>query len=147
MLSGVGPIEELGKHGIKAVHELPHLGRNLQDHCFSSVGIVYKREVEAVAAGDQQSPTPMVWFKLPSVISSPEHSALSPQTKEFLSQETVPSVEVATHTPPALASYTPSVEDVAAGLSFLGIIYLVMNPQSRGVSFPFHSHELISSSA
>jgi len=31
-LSGIGPGEELAKHGIKSVHELPGVGENLQDH-------------------------------------------------------------------------------------------------------------------
>jgi len=32
LLSGVGPREELDKHGIPQQHELPGVGRNLQDH-------------------------------------------------------------------------------------------------------------------
>ncbi len=32
MLSGVGPVEELKKHGIGLVHELQGVGENLQDH-------------------------------------------------------------------------------------------------------------------
>ena len=32
MLSGIGPPEELGRHGIEVVHDLPGVGRNLQDH-------------------------------------------------------------------------------------------------------------------
>ncbi|MCF8467326.1 MAG: choline dehydrogenase [Sneathiella sp.] len=32
MLSGIGPVDELGKHGIKVIHDLPGVGRNLQDH-------------------------------------------------------------------------------------------------------------------
>ncbi len=32
MLSGVGPSEELAKHGIAIVHDLPGVGRNLHDH-------------------------------------------------------------------------------------------------------------------
>ena len=32
LLSGVGPKDELQKHGIAMVHELPGVGRNLQDH-------------------------------------------------------------------------------------------------------------------
>lgn len=41
MLSGVGPRDELNRHGIPVVHELPGVGHNLQDHidyvmCFRS---------------------------------------------------------------------------------------------------------------
>lgn len=32
LLSGVGPREEIETHGIQVVHELPGVGRNLQDH-------------------------------------------------------------------------------------------------------------------
>lgn len=32
MLSGIGPAAELGQHGIEAVHDLPGVGKNLQDH-------------------------------------------------------------------------------------------------------------------
>jgi len=32
MLSGVGPAEELRRHGIPVVHDLPGVGRNLHDH-------------------------------------------------------------------------------------------------------------------
>ena len=32
MLSGIGPADELAKHGIEVRHDLPGVGRNLQDH-------------------------------------------------------------------------------------------------------------------
>jgi len=32
MLSGVGPADQLRRHGIAVVHDLPGVGRNLQDH-------------------------------------------------------------------------------------------------------------------
>jgi len=32
MLSGIGPADELAAHGIRAVHDLPGVGKNLQDH-------------------------------------------------------------------------------------------------------------------
>jgi len=33
MLSGIGPAEELQRHGIAVQHALPGVGQNLQDHC------------------------------------------------------------------------------------------------------------------
>jgi choline dehydrogenase len=39
LLSGVGPAAELGAVGIQPLHDLPGVGRNLQDH--ASIGIVY----------------------------------------------------------------------------------------------------------
>jgi len=32
MLSGIGPADELGRHGITVKHEMPGVGQNLQDH-------------------------------------------------------------------------------------------------------------------
>ncbi len=32
LLSGIGPVDELKKHGIEVVHELPGVGQNLHDH-------------------------------------------------------------------------------------------------------------------
>ena len=32
LLSGVGPADEIRRHGIESVHELPGVGKNLQDH-------------------------------------------------------------------------------------------------------------------
>ncbi|MBV8666872.1 MAG: choline dehydrogenase [Burkholderiaceae bacterium] len=43
MLSGIGPKDELQKHGIAVVHESPGVGRNLQDH----IDIVHSYEAGA----------------------------------------------------------------------------------------------------
>jgi choline dehydrogenase-like flavoprotein len=92
MLSGVGPKEELQKHRIPLIHELPMVGKNLQDHCFSSVGIVMKRDECSPASTGQQSPTPMGWFKIPTVLSSKEHESLPGKLKTFLDMPTVPTI-------------------------------------------------------
>jgi choline dehydrogenase len=39
LLSGVGPAEELQRHGIGVVHALPGVGRNLQDHLAAYVSV------------------------------------------------------------------------------------------------------------
>lgn len=36
MRSGLGPVEELKKHGIECKVDLPGVGQNLQDHCVSN---------------------------------------------------------------------------------------------------------------
>ena len=38
MLSGIGPADELARHGIPVVHELPGVGQNLQDHLDFIIG-------------------------------------------------------------------------------------------------------------
>ena len=94
MLSGVGPKDELEKHRIPVLHDLPQLGKNLQDHCFSSVGIVSKKDHTAPEI--QQSPSPMGWFKIPSISSSSEFGDLSQERKAFLQRRFVPIIEIAT---------------------------------------------------
>jgi choline dehydrogenase len=37
LLSGIGPADEIGRHGIKPVHDLPGVGKNLQDHLHGAV--------------------------------------------------------------------------------------------------------------
>ena len=45
MLSGVGPGDELAAHGIKAVHDLPGVGKNLQEHILTFVQFATKGPV------------------------------------------------------------------------------------------------------
>ncbi|KAG9248606.1 hypothetical protein BJ878DRAFT_487543 [Calycina marina] len=125
MLSGIGPANELQKHGIPLVHDLPMVGQNLEDHCFTPIGIAMEKNEQSI--GDVQSPSPMGWFKLPSVIDSEEHKDLSPRMKKFLQKPTVPLFEISTHTPPSFLSYEPG-----PNTAYLGAICLIMNPQSRG---------------
>ncbi|KAM3069359.1 hypothetical protein ACMFMF_008576 [Clarireedia jacksonii] len=96
MLSGLGPEEELKTFHIPVVKHLPMVGRNLQDHCFSPIGIVMKEDETKSADGGTQSPSPMGWFKLPSVLASPEYEALESRKRDFLQRPTIPSHEIAT---------------------------------------------------
>ena len=91
--SGVGPPEELEKHGIPVVHALPGVGRHLQDHCMSSIGVVIRRENNEPTSG--QRPTPMGWFKFKGLQDLHEFRGLSPEWQEFLDKPTVPHWELA----------------------------------------------------
>jgi choline dehydrogenase-like flavoprotein len=42
MLSGIGPADQLKKHGIQVIHDASQVGQNLQDHISASVG--YRRK-------------------------------------------------------------------------------------------------------
>ncbi|KAH5044172.1 hypothetical protein HBI65_212070 [Parastagonospora nodorum] len=126
-LSGIGPADELKKHNITLVHELPRVGENLQDHCFSTVGIVLEKDTTLSPSPESQSPTPMGWFKLPSVEVSPEFRQLPQRVKQHMIKPTVPAMEVATHSPPSFLAYTPSPSE-----NYFGAICLTMNPQSKG---------------
>lgn len=43
MLSGIGPAEELNKHGIPPIHVAPQVGQNLQDHLDYTLSYKFKR--------------------------------------------------------------------------------------------------------
>jgi choline dehydrogenase-like flavoprotein len=94
LLSGVGPDEELKRHEIKLVSKLQMVGRNLQDHCFSAVGIALKKGTTTEVAS--QSPSPMGWFKLPELNHTPESRGLPLPVQEHRLRETVPDFEIAT---------------------------------------------------
>jgi len=94
LLSGVGPAEELSRHQIKQVHELPMVGLNLQDHCFSAIGIVLDRKADKDIF--TQSPSPMGWFKLASVTDTQECVELPEPIRTNRLRATVPDFEIAT---------------------------------------------------
>jgi choline dehydrogenase len=48
--SGIGPADELAANGIEARHDLPGVGRNLQDH--PAIGVHYRATPETIAALD-----------------------------------------------------------------------------------------------
>ncbi|KAF2475007.1 alcohol oxidase [Lindgomyces ingoldianus] len=127
MLSGVGPAEELKKHKIPIIQHLPMVGQNLQDHCFSAAGTVLNEDPFLPPGPPSQSPTPMGWFKLPSVTTSPEFQALPTRIQQHMHKPTIPAMEIATHSPNAFLEYTP-----APDTTYFGAICLLLNPQSRG---------------
>ncbi len=45
MLSGIGPADELKAAGISAIHDLPGVGKNLQDHPMVSVGYLCTQKI------------------------------------------------------------------------------------------------------
>jgi choline dehydrogenase-like flavoprotein len=94
LLSGVGTADELSRHGIKQVQELPAVGQNLQDHCFSAMGIVLDRKADTNVVS--QSPSPMGWFKLPNLAETQECIGLPEQIRKHRLRATVPDFEIAT---------------------------------------------------
>jgi choline dehydrogenase-like flavoprotein len=103
LLSGIGPVEELQKHSIPVIKDLPMVGNNLQDHCFASIGIAVKSEGEPEI---RQSPSPMGWAKLPSILESVEYRNLPLETREFLLKTTTPIFEICT------VSTYPSIDTI-----------------------------------
>jgi choline dehydrogenase-like flavoprotein len=50
LLSGIGPRAELGRHGIDVLHDLPGVGRNLQDHLDTTI-IIRDKSRRAIGVG------------------------------------------------------------------------------------------------
>ncbi|KAI1633044.1 glucose-methanol-choline oxidoreductase-like protein [Biscogniauxia mediterranea] len=123
LLSGIGSQEHLNQHGISIIKNLPGVGKNLQDHCFGVAAIVVKKES---GQDFQQSPTPMGWFKVPSLVKSEEFKELPVDTQKYLNQADVPNWEFAALTPLFSATSLEPDEKIISG------ICLLMNPQSRG---------------
>ncbi len=61
MLSGIGPRQEIEKHGIKLVHELPGVGQNLQDHLDATV-MIRDRSKQSVGLALSFIPRAIVGF-------------------------------------------------------------------------------------
>ena len=94
LLSGVGPGEEFNRHGIEQIHELPMVGQNLQDHCFSSMGVVLDRKPDTKVVS--QSPSPMGWFKAENVTDTRECIELPEHIRTHRLRAKVPDFEIAT---------------------------------------------------
>lgn len=118
MLSGIGPASELQKHGIEVKLDMPEVGQNLQDHCFSTATLLrqpgtddrseYEKNAEIARKkwleekdksglmGTMHCSVPMGWFKSTEVLESEEFKALDQNTRDHVSKPTVPIFEVAT---------------------------------------------------
>ena len=123
MLSGIGPADELQKHGIPIVHDLPDVGKHLQDHCFATATLLqqpgtndrhaFESDAQAVAAARAQYAkdrsglmshmncgTPMGWFKNDKILETEQFRALDRHIQEHMRKPTVPMWEIVTHIPP-----------------------------------------------
>ncbi|MCJ1453409.1 hypothetical protein MMC28_003756 [Mycoblastus sanguinarius] len=152
LLSGVGPAEEIQAQGIKVVHDLPGVGKNLQDHAglclldlmdtkFSSRATFRAGSCELEAAREQwkkdgtgllatnSSCSLIAFVKDDSLISSSAFKSLDHATQDYIKQPTCPHFELYINGPPPPPTYSfPS----AASFAYLSIFIMNMNPQSRG---------------
>ena len=61
MLAGIGPADELARHGIAVRVDAPGVGRNLHDHCIAPVIFASPREIPAVLPGLSQHHAHLFW--------------------------------------------------------------------------------------
>jgi choline dehydrogenase len=69
MLSGIGPEEELRRHGIEVVQHLPGVGQNLHDHLLSPLIYSAEREIEPPAPGVPHCQTHLWWRSKPGLVA------------------------------------------------------------------------------
>jgi choline dehydrogenase-like flavoprotein len=118
LLSGVGPQEELAKHAIPVVSNLPGVGRNLKDHYLAQLqalvrpGTVPNVSLSDLASWqaqwtkDQTGPLALDpgilalgYFQLDNLATFPEFQQLDERTRDFLTRPQTASYElgVASH--------------------------------------------------
>lgn len=150
LLSGIGKAAELEAHGIKVVHELPGVGKNLQDHALALMavqvdgalsdrqtfesdpeGMIRAREVwlkDGSGPLSHHHGSLLVGFlKLPVLLQSEEFKSLDAETREYLSRPTVPLFEMVAGTP-----IFPPILPSAVDKPYLCWIAILLNAQSRG---------------
>jgi choline dehydrogenase-like flavoprotein len=149
LLSGIGPSRDMDQLGISAVHDLPGVGQNLQDHCHFPINAFVKEgsklpnhlrpgsaaltEARERFAKDGSGPLSYVnsayvmgFLKEPSIYESAAFKELDAQTQAHLKKATVPSWELGTGMPGVRPQQGPPKQ-------LMNAIGVLMNPQSRGV--------------
>ena len=86
LLSGIGPPNELERSGISAVHNLPGVGKNLQDHVMVSVGYLCTKPVTLASA--ESLPNLMRYFLLKRgpLVSNVAEAGIFLRTKSELAE-------------------------------------------------------------
>jgi len=153
MLSGIGPSDELAKHNIPLLHEMPEVGQNLQDHAFCGAAIItkpgtegrmaYETDPEAQKAARAQHKKdqtgllntlycscPMGYFKNDAIVASKEFTELDAYTQEHLKKPTVPLFEITTVGPVLIVSRVK--------------LMIIAHPTALHRRLPTPTHRLIS---
>jgi len=81
LLSGIGPADELRRAGVRVVHELPGVGKNLQDHPMVSVGYLCTKPVSMATAESIPNFVRYLFFKRGSLVSNVAEAGLFLRTR------------------------------------------------------------------
>jgi len=81
LLSGIGPAEELKRAGIRAAHDLPGVGKNLQDHPMVSVGYLCTQPVSMASAESIGNLLRYVLFKRGPLTSNVAEAGIFARTR------------------------------------------------------------------
>jgi len=86
LLSGIGPPDELERAGISAVHNLPGVGKNLQDHVMVSVGYLCTKTVTLASAESLPNLMRYFLFKRGPLVSNVAEAGIFLRTKSELAE-------------------------------------------------------------
>ena len=81
LLSGIGPADELEKTGIHAAHDLPGVGKNLQDHVMVSTGYFCTKPVSMASAESLPNLLRYFLFKRGPLVSNVAEAGIFLRTK------------------------------------------------------------------
>ncbi|KKZ68208.1 hypothetical protein EMCG_06099 [[Emmonsia] crescens] len=152
LLSGIGPSQELAKHNIQAIHDLPGVGKGLSDHPLVFIGALYgpgagaqdrakfDSDPAAVKAAREQwkrdgtgetnlhlSCIITGWLKENSILTTDEYKNLDALSREHLTKDSVPHYGTILAGPRLPPTYVAPEET-----SYLSTVVCLMNMQSKG---------------
>jgi choline dehydrogenase len=84
LLSGVGPADELRRAGVAPVHDLPGVGKNLQDHLMVSVGSLCTKPVSLESAESLANFLRYIFFKSGPLVSNVAEAGIFLRTRPEL---------------------------------------------------------------
>ncbi|MGH9713086.1 MAG: GMC family oxidoreductase [Candidatus Acidiferrales bacterium] len=84
MLSGIGPGDELKRAGVEPLHDLPGVGKNLQDHPMVSVGYLCKKPVSLASAETLANLLRYLFLKRGPLVSNVAEAGIFWRTRDEL---------------------------------------------------------------
>jgi choline dehydrogenase len=84
LLSGIGPADELKRAGVQPLHDLPGVGKNLQDHPMVSVGYLCKQPVSLASAETIPNFLRYLLFKRGPLVSNVAEAGIFWRTRDGL---------------------------------------------------------------
>ena len=84
LLSGVGPADEIGRIGVQPIHDLPGVGKNLQDHVMVSTGYFCTKPVSMASAESLPNLLRYFLFKRGPLVSNVAEAGIFLRTKPGL---------------------------------------------------------------
>ena len=86
LLSGIGPADEIRRAGLRPSHDLPGVGKNLQDHLMVSVGYLCNQPVSMAGAESLPNFLRYLLFKSGPLVSNVAEAGIFCRTQTSLTQ-------------------------------------------------------------